>query len=286
MTQTRQYLDLVRYYLRVLGFPLFSNKVDLEYFKLIKLIMRKGVKKNTRNGITKSIFGYQCRFDLTKNFPILTMKKTLWKPIVHELIWFLKGDTSPKYLHDNNVKIWDLWINDKNDLPLTYPHQWRKYGKGFDQIKNAINLIKNDPNSRRIIVSAWNPEEVEDAALPWCHTLFQFYVSNGKLSCHLYQRSSDIALSWSYNISSYSLLTFMMAQVTGLEPGEFIWSVGDVHIYENQISTLKTQLSGESFKLPTVQLNKSITEIDSFKFQDIKLLNYQHGPFVKIPVTK
>lgn len=286
MVQTKQYLDLVRYYLRIAGFPLFSNKTDEEYFKLIRFIMKNGVNKPTRNGMTKSIFGYQCRFDLTKSFPIVTMKKTLWKPIVHELIWFLKGDTSPKYLHDNNVKIWDLWINDNNDLPLTYPHQWRKYGSGFDQIKNAVNLIKNDPNNRRIIVSAWNPEEVDKAALPWCHTLFQFYVSEGKLSCHLYQRSSDASLSWSYNVSSYSLLTCMMAQVTGLQPGEFIWSAGDVHIYENQISTIKTQLSGESFKLPTIRLNKSVTEIDRFSFEDIELLNYRHGPFIKIPVTK
>lgn len=268
----------------------YANDVDYEYIRLCNKILKEGVYRQGRNGGTYSIFGHQVRFDLSKGLPILTTKKVLTKALIHELVWFLKGDTSIKYLKDNGVKIWDLWENENGDLPFTYPHQWRKFsnthGEPVDQIAKIIETLKKDPNSRRIILSAWNPTEIEKAALPWCHTLFQFYVSNGKLSCQLYQRSGDAPLGIVFNWTSYALLVYVVAQIVGLEPGEFIWSAGDVHIYENQVDALKTQLKRKSHSLPFVKINPELKNIDDFKFEDVEILGYTSEPFIKIPVSK
>lgn len=269
----------------------FKNEVDYQYVQLAKKVMKEGVYREGRNGGTYSIFGHQCRFDLSEGLPIITLKKTLLKPIIHELVWFLKGDTSPKYLQDNNVKIWDLWVDSSGDLPYTYPHQWRKFsnphGKPVDQIANAIEMLKKEPNSRRIIVSAWNPAETDIAALPWCHTLFQFYVSGGKLSCQLYQRSSDFSLSWSYNVTCYSILTHIVAHLSGLEVGEFIWTGGDIHVYADQVEALNKQIKlKKTYKLPTLKINPELKHIDDVEFDDIQVTGYESGPFIKIPVSK
>lgn len=268
----------------------YRNEVDYEYIKLCKKILQEGVYREGRNGGTYSIFGYQVRFDLSKGLPILTTKKVLTRAIIHELIWFLKGNTSTQYLKDNKVSIWDLWVDDAGNLPFTYPHQWRQYsnshGQPVDQIAKVLEMLKTEPHSRRIIVSAWNPTEVEKAALPWCHTLFQFYVSNGKLSCQLYQRSGDAPLGIVYNWTSYALLVYIMAQLVGLEPGEFIWTAGDVHIYENQVAALKTQFSKASHNLPQVIINPNLKNIDDLKFEDIQIVNYISECFIKIPVSK
>lgn len=268
----------------------YKNDVDYQYIKLAKKILKEGVYREGRNGGTYSIFGAQMRFDLSKGLPILTTKKIVTKATIHELIWFIKGDTSAKYLKDNNVKIWDLWIDENGNLPYTYPQQWRKFnnthGEPVDQLANAINLIKTEPNSRRIIVSSWSPSEVNKAALPWCHALFQFYVKEGKLSCQLYQRSGDLPIGNPINWASYAILTHVIAHICGLDVGEFIWSVGDVHIYENQVAALKTQFNRKSHKLPHIKINPNLKNIDDLKFEDIEIIGYKSEPFIKIPVSK
>jgi thymidylate synthase len=268
----------------------YANDVDYEYIKLCKKILKEGVRREGRNGATYSIFGAQVRFDLSKGMPLLTTKKVVTRSVVHELIWLLKGETSAKYLKDNKVGIWDLWVNEQGDLPYTYPRQWRQFpnphGKPIDQIAKAINDIKNNPSSRRIVVSAWNPAEIEMAALPACHALFQFYVSEGKLSCQLYQRSGDAPLGICFNWYSYALLTAIVAQICGLELGEFIWTGGDVHIYENQIEALKTQFGRKSHPLPKVKINPNLKSIDELKFEDIELIGYKSEDFIKIPVSQ
>lgn len=268
------------------------------YLHLLEKILNKGFYKQdrTKTGIL-SLFGDQLRFDLTKGFPMVTTKKLHWESIVYELLWFLKGSTNIKYLQQNKVRIWNHWANKDGDLGPVYGKQWRDW-KGIDQIQNAINLIKNNPNSRRIIVSAWNPIVLPDpdisfeenisngkAALPPCHTLFQFYVCNGHLSCQLYQRSADAFLGLPFNIASYSLLTMMIAQVTNLKPGEFIHSIGDLHLYTNHIKQVNIQLSRKPRKLPTVVLNPMITNIFNFKFKDITLVGYNPYPSIKAPVA-
>lgn len=265
-----------------------------QYNDLVKHVLDNGVEKGDRTGTgTKSVFGYQMRFDLSKGFPLITTKKVHMKSIIHELLWFLKGDTNIKYLKDNGVKIWDGWADEDGDLGPVYGEQWRDFNS-VDQISELIQLIKTDPNSRRMLVSAWNPtvlpsEELtpqENAtcglqALPPCHAFFQFYVADGKLSCQLYQRSADIFLGVPFNIASYALLTHMVAQVCGLEVGEYIHTFGDAHIYSNHFDQLKLQLSREERPLPTIKLNPNITDIDDFKYEDFELVGYDPHPAIK-----
>ena len=268
----------------------YANDVDYEYIKLCKKILKEGVRREGRNGATYSLFGAQLRFDLSKGVPLLTTKKILTRSVIHELIWLLKGKTSAQYLKENKVGIWDLWINEDGDLPFTYPRQWRSFpnphGEPVDQIAKAIDDIKNNPSSRRIVVSAWNPAEIEKAALPACHALFQFYVSEGKLSCQLYQRSCDFFLGGPFNFFSYALLVFILAQICGLEVGEFVWTGGDIHVYENQIEAFMPQLKRKSHPLAQVKINPNLKNIDDLKFEDIEILNYQSEAFIKIPVSK
>ena len=267
----------------------YQNDTDYQYIELVKKILREGTFRPGRNGNTYSIFGHQMRFDLEQGLPILTTKKVITRAVIHELIWLLRGDTSAKYLIDNNVKIWDLWIKD-GDLPYTYPRQWRHFpnphGEPIDQIARAIHDLKNNPASRRIIVSAWNPAEIDIAALPACHSMFQFYVVDGRLSCQLYQRSCDAPIGLSFNLVSYALLVHVFAQICGLKPGEFIWTGGDVHIYENQIPAIKEQLKRRSHKLPRVEINPKLTDIDKLTFDDITIVDYVSEPFLKIPVSE
>ena len=252
-----------------------------QYLQLCQDVLDKGSRKDDRtNTGTISMFGYQMRFDLSKGFPLVTTKKTFFKGIVHELIWLLSGDTNIKYLLDNNVHIWDEWADENGNLGPVYGHQWRNFNsEGIDQIKDVINRIKTNPQDRRIIVSAWNPAQIEQMALPPCHCFFQFDVTpDGKLNCMLYQRSCDMFLGVPFNIASYSLLTMMIAQVCGLEPGEFVHTLGNAHIYSNHFEQVKLQLTREPLELPTVRLNPNIKNIDDFKFEDIELIGYQsHG---------
>lgn len=268
----------------------YKNDVDFQYIELCKKVLKKGKYRVGRNGGTYSIFGEQIRFDLSQGLPMLTTKKVLINSVIHELIWFLKGDISAKYLIDNNVKIWDLWIDENGNLPYTYPHQWRKFsnthGEPIDQIANVINLLKNDPASRRIIISAWNSSEVDLAALPWCHTLYQFYVVDNKLSCQLYQRSGDVPLGIVFNWVSTSILVHILAKLCNLEVGEFIWTGGDVHIYENQVESIKTQFNRKSHKLPKVKISDDLKDINDIKFSDITIEGYVSEAFIKIPVSK
>lgn len=276
----------------------YKNDVDYEYIKLAKKILKEGVYRQGRNGGTYSIFGAQMRFDLSKGLPILTTRKMFYRSTIHELIWFIKGDTSAKYLKDNNVGIWDLWIDEKGDLPHTYPEQWRKFpganGIKIDQLANAIELIKKDPYSRRIIVNSWNPaflvesgaKKEDQVALPWCHSFFQFYVQNGKLSCHFYQRSADFALGTVSLWSTYSIVVYLVAQICNLEVGELIWSGGDVHIYENQIESMSKIFGKKTHKLPQVKINPNLKNIDDLKFEDIEIIDYKHEAFIKIPVSQ
>lgn len=261
-----------------------------QYHDLLNHVLENGVQKTDRTGTgTISVFGYQCRFNLAEGFPIVTTKKVHFKSIVHELLWFLKGETNIAYLKENGVSIWDEWADEHGNLGPIYGYQWRswptKSGGNIDQIAEVIKQLKNSPDSRRIIVSAWNVGEIPDMKLPPCHILFQFYVADGKLSCLLYQRSCDVFLGVPFNIASYALLTQMIAQVCGLGLGEFIWTGGDVHIYNNHIEQVKTQLGREPFALPTLKLNPSITNIDEFTFSDIILENYQHHPAIKAAVA-
>ncbi len=262
----------------------------IQYQDLLKNILDNGVKKSDRTGTgTISCFGYQMRFDLQQGFPLVTTKKLHLKSIIYELLWFIKGDTNIKYLKDHNVKIWDSWADENGDLGPVYGQQWRSWtksdGTSVDQLLNAIDLIKNNPDSRRIIVNAWNVGELDAMALTPCHCLFQFYVADGKLSCQLYQRSADTFLGVPFNIASYALLTMMIAQVCGLEYGEFIHSFGDVHLYLNHIEQAKLQLERETRPLPTMVLNKNINNILDFDFEDFTLTDYNPHPHIKAAVS-
>lgn len=261
-----------------------------QYLDLFRHILDTGVQKHDRTGTgTISCFGYQMRFDLQKGFPLVTTKKVHTKSIIHELLWFLKGETNINYLKENGVSIWNEWAKENGELGPVYGKQWRSWegkdGKVVDQIADLIKQIKTNPDSRRLIVSAWNVTELAEMALMPCHTLFQFYVANGKLSCQLYQRSADVFLGVPFNIASYALLTLMIAQVCDLEPGEFVHTFGDVHIYNNHIEQVKLQLSRTPFPLPTMKLNPSVNNIFDFKFEDFTLENYQSHPAIKAPVA-
>lgn len=261
-----------------------------QYLDLLSHILENGNEKTDRTGTgTKSVFGYQMRFDLQKGFPLLTTKKLHTRSIFHELLWFLKGDTNIKYLHDNKVTIWDEWADENGDLGPVYGKQWRAWqgadGKITDQISQLIHQIKNTPDSRRMLVSAWNVGEVEQMALPPCHIVFQFYVANNKLSCQLYQRSADVFLGVPFNIASYALLTEMLAQVCDLEPGEFIHTLGDAHLYLNHIDQAKLQLSRTPYELPKLVLNPDVKDIFDFTYEDIKIENYVSHPHIKAEVA-
>jgi len=257
-----------------------------QYHKLLKHILDKGTQKGDRTGTgTISAFGYQMRFDLNEGFPMVTTKKLHLKSIIHELIWFLQGNTNIKYLKDNGVRIWDEWADESGNLGPVYGHQWRSWptpnGDAVDQITTLVDQIKNNPNSRRHIVSAWNVADIENMALPPCHCLFQFYVAEGKLSCQLYQRSADTFLGVPFNIASYALLTMMMAQVCDLEVGEFIHTFGDVHLYNNHLEQVDLQLNRDLRSLPTMKLNPSVKNIFDFKFEDFELVDYSPHPHIK-----
>ncbi len=261
-----------------------------QYLDLMQHVLNTGTQKHDRTGTgTISVFGYQMRFNLEEGFPLVTTKKLHLRSILHELIWFLKGDTNIRYLKENGVSIWDEWADENGDLGPVYGYQWRSWptpdGRHIDQITNVINQIKNTPDSRRLIVSAWNVAEIENMALPPCHSFFQFYVADGKLSCQLYQRSADIFLGVPFNIASYALLTLMVAQVCGLKPGEFIHTLGDAHLYNNHLEQTKLQLSREPRPLPQVKLNPDIKDIFEFKFEDVTLENYDPHPHIKAPVA-
>ncbi len=261
-----------------------------QYHDLLKHILRKGTVKTDRTGTgTVSCFGYQMRFDLAEGFPMVTTKKLHLKSIIYELLWFLQGDTNIKYLTDHGVGIWNEWADENGDLGPVYGKQWRSWqgadGKTFDQIKEVLHQLKNNPDSRRMIVSAWNVAELPDMALMPCHSLFQFYVADGKLSCQLYQRSADVFLGVPFNIASYALLTMMMAQVCGLQYGDFVHSFGDVHIYNNHMDQVNLQLSREYFPLPVMKINPEVKDIFDFKFEDFTLENYQCHPGIKAPVA-
>ena len=261
-----------------------------QYLNMLAHILENGIEKNDRTGTgTKSVFGYQMRFDLNDGFPVLTTKKLHLRSIIYELLWFLKGDTNIKYLNDNGVRIWDEWADEKGDLGPVYGHQWRSWpasdGTTIDQISLVIDQIKSNPDSRRLIVSAWNVPEVQKMALPPCHTLFQFYVGDGKLSCQLYQRSADVFLGVPFNIASYSMLTLMIAQVTGLQPGEFIHTFGDAHIYSNHMDQVASQLSRVPGPLPKMRLNPDIRDIFGFHYPDFTLENYNPQPGIKAPIA-
>tara|TARA_Y100000385_G_C13085694_1_gene636299 strand:+ start:1490 stop:2284 length:795 start_codon:yes stop_codon:yes gene_type:complete len=261
-----------------------------QYLDLLKHILDNGVDKEDRTGTgTLSCFGYQMRFDLSKGFPLLTTKKLHLRSIIHELLWFLKGDTNIQYLKDNKVRIWDEWADENGDLGPVYGKQWRRWesegGKVIDQIDGLIQQIKNSPDSRRLIVSAWNVGELEEMALMPCHCLFQFYVAEGKLSCQLYQRSADTFLGVPFNIASYAILTMMVAQVCDLEYGDFIISFGDVHLYKNHLEQASLQLTRAPKGLPTLKINPMIKDINNFTYKDFSLLNYNPDPHIRAEVS-
>ncbi|MEA5425524.1 thymidylate synthase [Arcicella lustrica] len=261
-----------------------------QYHTLLKHILENGAEKTDRTGTgTTSIFGYQMRFNLQEGFPLVTTKKVHLKSIIHELLWFINGDTNIKYLKDNGVGIWDEWANENGDLGPVYGKQWRSWtvpnGKVIDQLKEVIDTLKKSPDSRRIIVSAWNVGELSEMALMPCHALFQFYVADNKLSCQLYQRSADVFLGVPFNIASYALLTMMIAQVCDLEVGDFIWTGGDTHIYSNHYEQVATQLAREPRALPTMKINPAVKSIFDFKFEDFTLENYHPYPGIKAPVA-
>ncbi len=257
-----------------------------QYLDLLQHILDTGVKKDDRTGTgTISTFGYQMRFNLQEGFPVVTTKKLHLKSIIYELLWFLNGDTNAKYLQDNGVRIWNEWADENGDLGHIYGYQWRSWpdykGGHIDQISEVVETIKNNPDSRRIIVSAWNVADLPNMNLPPCHAFFQFYVADGKLSCQLYQRSADSFIGVPFNIASYALLTMMMAQVTGLEPGDFVHTFGDLHIYSNHIDQVKLQLSREPYPLPQMKINPDVKSIFDFKYEDFELVNYQAHPHIK-----
>jgi len=261
-----------------------------QYIELMKHVLENGTQKHDRTGTgTLSVFGYQLRFDLQEGFPLVSTKKVHLRSIIHELIWFLKGDTNIKYLKENNVSIWDEWADEKGELGPVYGHQWRSWptpdGGHIDQITDVINQIKNNPDSRRLIVSAWNVAEISKMALPPCHSFFQFYVADGKLSCQLYQRSADLFLGVPFNIASYALLTMMIAQVCDLEPGDFIHTLGDAHLYNNHLEQTRLQISRKPKPLPKMVLNPEIKNIFDFKYEDFSLESYDPHPHIKAPVA-
>ncbi len=262
----------------------------IQYLDLLRHVKTNGVRKEDRTGTgTLSLFGYQMRFDLGQGFPLVTTKKCHMKSIIHELLWFLQGSTNVRYLQENGVRIWNEWADEEGELGPIYGYQWRSWptpdGGHVDQIAELIDMIRNNPDSRRLIVSAWNVGEIEKMALPPCHTLFQFYVANGKLSCQLYQRSADIFLGVPFNIASYALLTLMIAQVTGLQPGDFVHTFGDAHIYLNHMEQVDLQLSREPFPLPTMRINPKVESIFDFTYEDFELLNYECHPAIKAPIA-
>ncbi len=261
-----------------------------QYLELMNHVLHHGIKKNDRTGTgTLSVFGHQMRFDLRQGFPLLTTKKLHLRSIIHELLWFLRGDSNIRYLKENGVSIWDEWADENGDLGPVYGHQWRSWpardGKSIDQISWVLRELKQNPDSRRLIVSAWNVADIERMALPPCHAFFQFYVANGALSCQLYQRSADIFLGVPFNIASYALLTLMMARSSGLEPGEFIHTLGDAHLYSNHIEQAELQLTRAPRMLPSMHLNPSVTSVFDFRYEDFELLNYDPYPAIKATVA-
>lgn len=261
-----------------------------QYHDLMRHVLANGIKKEDRTGTgTTSVFGYQMRFNLQEGFPLLTTKKLHTKSIIHELLWFLKGDTNIKYLKDNGVRIWDEWADENGNLGPVYGSQWRSWptpdGKHIDQISQVVEMIKITPDSRRLIVSAWNVADINNMKLPPCHAFFQFYVADGKLSCQLYQRSADIFLGVPFNIASYAILTMMMAQVCNLQPGEFVHTLGDAHLYSNHIEQAQLQLTRDCRALPTLKINKNVTSIFDFKYEDFELENYNPHPHIKADVA-
>ena len=260
------------------------------YLDLLRHVRDHGVEKADRTGTgTVSLFGHQLRYDLAAGFPLVTTKKIHTKSVIHELLWFLRGETNVAYLRENGVSIWDEWANERGELGPVYGAQWRSWpaadGRHIDQIAQVLKQLKSDPDSRRIIVSAWNVGELDKMALAPCHALFQFYVAEGRLSCQLYQRSADLFLGVPFNIASYALLTLMVAQVCGLRPGDFVHTFGDVHIYKNHFEQVELQLSRTPYALPTVRLNPDVTDLFAFRYEDIELLDYQHHPRIAAPVA-
>ena len=260
------------------------------YLDLLQRVLDEGVPKGDRTGTgTLSVFGHQMRFDLSEGFPLVTTKRIHIPSVVHELLWFLKGETNVRYLQENGVRIWNEWADEHGDLGPVYGKQWRRWvgpdGVEHDQIAEAIRLIRENPNSRRIIVSAWNVAELPDMALMPCHAFFQFHVADGKLNCQMYQRSADVFLGVPFNIASYSLLTHMMAHVCGLEPGVFVHSIGDAHLYNNHLDQARLQITRAPLPLPTLKLNPDIKEIDGFTYDDIEVVGYEHHPHIKAPIS-
>ncbi|UTO27885.1 thymidylate synthase [Bartonella harrusi] len=260
------------------------------YLDLLSHVLEQGFDRTDRTGVgTRSVFGYQMRFDLQLGFPLLTTKKLHLRSIIYELLWFLKGDTNIAWLKEHGVSIWDEWADEKGDLGPVYGYQWRSWptpdGQHIDQINHLLAMIRETPDSRRLIVSAWNPALIEEMALPPCHCLFQFYVADGKLSCQLYQRSADIFLGLPFNIASYALLTMMIAQVCGLKIGDFVHTLGDAHLYSNHFEQARSQLSRIPNALPSMRINPEVTDLFSFKFEDFELLNYEAQPHIKAPVA-
>ncbi|MDH5571013.1 MAG: thymidylate synthase [Gammaproteobacteria bacterium] len=267
-----------------------SGELVKQYLDLMRHVRDHGVRKEDRTGTgTLSVFGYQMRFNLADGFPLVTTKKCHLRSILHELLWFLKGETNIKYLKDNGVSIWDEWADENGELGPVYGSQWRSWptadGRHIDQIAQVVEQIKNNPDSRRLIVSAWNVADVDNMALPPCHAFFQFYVANGRLSCQLYQRSADIFLGVPFNIASYALLTMMMAQVTGLKPGDFVHTLGDAHLYSNHLEQVDLQLSRTPHALPAMHINPAVKDIFEFCFDDFELRNYEFEPHIKAPVA-
>lgn len=261
-----------------------------QYLDLLKDVLENGQEKGDRtNTGTKSVFGRQMRFCLRESFPVITTKKVHLKSVIHELLWFISGDTNVKYLQDNGVRIWNEWADENGDLGPVYGAQWRSWGSAdgqkIDQLKNLIEEIKENPNSRRLVLSAWNVGELDKMALAPCHCLFQFYVANGELSCQLYQRSADIFLGVPFNITSYALLTVMLAQITGLKPGDFVHTFGDLHLYSNHYEQALEQLSRIPLEQPTLKMNPEVKDIDGFKFEDFEILNYEHHAHIKAPIA-
>lgn len=270
--------------------PTLKEALEQPYLDLMRTVLEQGVDRNDRTGTgTRSIFGHQMRFDLSRGFPLLTTKKLHLRSIIHELLWFLKGDTNIGYLQENGVRIWDEWADENGDLGPVYGYQWRSWpspkGGSVDQIANVLEQIRNNPQSRRLIVSAWNPAQVDEMKLPPCHCLFQFYVANGRLSCQLYQRSADIFLGVPFNIASYALLLSMVAHVTGLKPGEFIHTLGDAHLYSNHLEQAKEQLTRTPLAAPKLTLNQQITRLFDFTFDDIQISEYESHPHIKAQVA-
>lgn len=261
-----------------------------QYLDLLAKILDEGVDRGDRTGTgTRSIFGHQMRFDLSEGFPLVTTKKLHLRSIIHELLWFIAGDTNIAYLKENGVKIWDDWADENGDLGPVYGYQWRSWpapnGGSIDQIANVLNMIRNSPESRRLIVSAWNPALVDEMALPPCHALFQFYVADGKLSCQLYQRSADVFLGVPFNIASYALLTMMIAQVTGLKPGDFVHTLGDAHLYANHFDQAREQLTRSPRALPEMKMNPAVTDLFAFKYEDFELTGYDPHPHISAPIA-